>query len=93
MTIFGDDQDQPEVRPVQIKKPEIPEYLMKPLRERLGLDENDKSRDSEISSRLPIDNLRELSAWEFGDPSWADWFVQRMQALGVKTTKELMTIY
>lgn len=93
MTIFGDDENQPEVRPVQKKKSGIPEHLMKPLRERLGLEENDTSRDDEINSRLPIDNLRELSAWEFGDPSWADWFAQRMESLGVKEIKELTTIW
>lgn len=71
----------------------IPEYLMKPLRERLGLAETDISRDDEINSRRPIDNLRELSAWEFGDPSWADWFATRMESLGVKEIKELTTIW
>lgn len=93
MNIFGNDKDQPEIRLVQTKKPEIPEHLMKPLRERLGLKEDDTSQDYLIASRRPIDNLRELSAWEFGDPSWADWFVQRIEALGVITIKELMTIY
>jgi hypothetical protein len=49
----------------------IPEYLMNPLRERLGLEDDDTSRDSEINAREPMENLRELSAWEFGDSGWA----------------------
>ena len=71
----------------------IPEHLMKPLRERLGLDENDTSRDGIINNRPAITNLEELCAWEFGDPSWARWFIKRMDDLGIKTIKEVTTIW
>jgi hypothetical protein len=74
-------------------KPTIPEHLMKVLRERLGLENDDASKDYLITSRRHIDNLRELSAWEFGDPSWADWFAKKMEELGVKEIKELTTIW
>jgi hypothetical protein len=71
----------------------IPDHLMKILRQRLDLEEDDTQKDYLIESRRSIDNLRELSAWEFGDPSWADWFVNHMRSLGIKELTELTTIY
>jgi hypothetical protein len=74
-------------------KPPIPEYIMKDLRERIGLENDDTSRDTEIMERLPMDNLRHLCAWEIGDSAWADWMVKRMRDLGIDSIKELTSLY
>lgn len=67
----------------KLNNPPIPEYLMKPLRERLGLEPDDSSKDKIINDRSPISNLQELCAWEFGDSSWANWFLERAKNLGI----------
>lgn len=46
-----------------LEKPEVPNYIMKDLRQRRGLDENDTSQDEEIL---------EMSGFEFFD-EWLKW--------------------
>ena len=46
-----------------LEKPEVPEYIMKDLRQRRDLDENDKSQDEEILA---------MSGFEFFD-EWLKW--------------------
>ncbi len=66
---------------------------MRDLRERLNLESDDFSQDQMIRDRKPIDNLRALSAWEIGDSFWADWFIKRMQDLGIEKLSELTSIF
>lgn len=42
----------------------FPEYIVKRLRERLGLDEDDASRDEEISLMTPNEVFEEILEWE-----------------------------
>lgn len=46
-----------------LEKPEVPNYIMKDLRQCRGLDENDKSKDEEILA---------MSGFEFFD-EWLKW--------------------
>jgi len=48
----------------------FPNYVMKALRGRRGLDESDKSQDDAINQYTPDRAFRELCAWELGDTSW-----------------------
>jgi len=57
---------------------------MESLRQRRGLDEDDASMDDEIKKMPPAEIVRELSAWELGDSSWADTFASWMQEAGAK---------
>lgn len=72
---------------------EIPERRLQPLRERLGLESDDKSRDKEIQDRRPMRNLEELFAWEFGDSGWAYQIVTWMKDLGITKFSDLTNIY
>lgn len=63
---------------------EIPEYLLKKLRQRLSLDENDTKKDEYIKNRPPFTNLRELCGWQLGDSSWADEFKMFCEGVGIK---------
>ena len=47
---------------------------IKMLRQRLGLEEDDQSRDESIQAMSPRERVRMLSGWELGDPTWADVF-------------------
>lgn len=57
-----------------------PQDILKILRQRHDLDENDKSHDEEFRNMGPMEKLREVTAWELGDPTWADqlltWAIQ-----------------
>ena len=48
-----------------------PEHIMKRLRGRAGLDENNKSRDERLQQQDPETALRNVVGWELGDASWA----------------------
>lgn len=52
-----------------------PKYIMRYLRQRKGLDENDTTDDSILSGTEPLDALREVCAWNLGDRGWADQFM------------------
>lgn len=49
-----------------------PEYILKMLRGRRGLEQDDKSQDDSIKKMDPMNKLRECLGWKLGDPSWAD---------------------
>lgn len=44
--------------------PKYPEYIMKKIRQRLGLDEEDKSRDTEINAMSSFEAFEEVLEWE-----------------------------
>ena len=50
----------------------FPPHIMKKLRRRLGLSEGDTHMDEVINRYNPRKALREVVAWELGDPDWAD---------------------
>ena len=67
---------------------EIPEHYLKDLRKRLGLDENDSSKDELIKEREPFFNLKELCGWYLGDSSWVIEFKEWCEAVGIKLITE-----
>jgi hypothetical protein len=46
------------------------------MRQRLGLEPNDESRDDYIKSKTPMQRLRMLCGWHLGDENWASNFVE-----------------
>ena len=62
--------------------------IMKILRERKGLEEDDESEDKEICEYTPEEALQELCAWEFGDRGWASWFIDRAERCGMQIEQE-----
>jgi hypothetical protein len=50
------------------------ETVKRMIRQVLGLDETDTSRDEEIDRMEPRKALRLCCQWELGDPYWADTF-------------------
>jgi hypothetical protein len=41
------------------------------MRQSLGLDENDTSRDAEIEAMTPMRRVELVVGWYLGDPKWA----------------------
>jgi len=52
------------------------------MRERLGLKEDDTSRDKAIEAMEPESRLRLLAGWHLGDPSWAGRFIRWARTCG-----------
>ena len=46
------------------------------MRQRLGLEPHDTSKDSQISAMTPMQRLELLCGWHFGDPSWASTVIE-----------------
>jgi len=65
----------------------IPNYVMEVLRQRLGLDSDDVSRDEHLLKYSPERMVRELAAWHLGDPIWAVTVAQWMVDVGAKPKK------
>lgn len=61
-----------------------PEYVLKKIRQRNGLDEQDTSRDAELNAMPPLQKLRDLMGWEMGSPGWADQFITWAKDCGIK---------
>jgi len=59
-----------------------PDYMMKILRQRRGLNENDCSEDREIEIMNPISVVEECAAWILGDSAWANIFIQWIEDTG-----------
>jgi hypothetical protein len=49
----------------------LPEHILKRLRQRHDLDENDTSRDAEFNAMEPAIAFQEVVCWELGDARWA----------------------
>lgn len=56
------------------------------MRKRLGLDECDTSRDSEIEEMQPIDRVRLIAGWVLGSAEWADIFKEYFESQGLYLT-------
>lgn len=67
---------------------EIPNEVMKILRKRIRLDENDTSRDEHLKSLPPMARVEELSAWFHGDPAWAREMKAWCEANGIYWTTD-----
>ena len=50
------------------------ELAMRILRQRLGLEEDDTSKDELIKTYSQREALAELCGWEFGDSRWSQVF-------------------
>lgn len=63
---------------LELKTKRRPEYIMKTLRKREGLDENDRSYDHELNKLSDADVLNEIATWNgflgYGDTiiSWIE---------------------
>jgi len=62
-------------------------YILKILRQRIGLAEDDSSRDAVLETFDPEFVMRELVAWEFGSAGWTGWFAQRLIDTGADIKK------
>lgn len=60
-----------------------PKHILKRIRKRLDLDEQDDSQDGYINQMTPHQKLREVVAWELGDPDWADTILQWARDCGM----------
>ena len=60
-----------------------PIHILKRLRMRRDLDKNDTSMDQELNDLSPIEKLREIVAWELGDPNWADQILEWAKYCGM----------
>ena len=58
--------------------------MMGMLRQRFGLGEGDSSKDTEILKLTPVEVVQECTAWQLGDPGWADQIAGWMVAAGAK---------
>lgn len=67
-------------------KTTTPEHILKKLRQREGLEADDRSRDDELNTMPPMSKLRALAAWELGSPDWADQFVTWAKQCGIQIT-------
>ena len=56
------------------------------LRMRLGLDENDTSRDAYINSLPPMRRVRMIAGWELGSEAWATQFEEYFESQGLYLT-------
>lgn len=58
------------------------------MRQRLGLDENDTSKDVFIEEMDPLERVRLIAGWYLGDGSWADTFMEYFQSQGIYLTTD-----
>ena len=58
------------------------------LRQHLGLDENDTSRDEYILSLPPFRRVRMLSGWTLGDEAWAGEMKSWCESQGIYWTTD-----
>ena len=57
------------------------------IRKRLGLDENDTSRDKDIVEMEPMERVRLFVGWYHGDGSWADKYKGYFESQGLYVTE------
>lgn len=60
----------------------IPNYMLRKLRGRRGLELDDSSKDESIKNMSPVAIVQECTAWELGDPSWAYTIARWMRDAG-----------
>lgn len=62
----------------------IPEHMLRLLRLRHELAEDDTSSDADFHAMTPVEIIRECVTWDLGDPSWANRIAGFMKAVGAK---------
>lgn len=60
----------------------IPAGMMRILRQRRDLSQDDASQDDSIKAMSPRSIVEQCVAWELGDPSWAGVIARWMNAVG-----------
>lgn len=65
---------------------EIDEDDLKKMRQRLGLEENDTSRDEYLKGLPPFERVRIIAGWLLGDERWADNFFVWCNSQGLYLT-------
>lgn len=63
---------------------DTPKHILTKLRQRAGLGSQDSSADAELHAMEPLDKLRNVIAWEIGDPAWADQFLTWAKDCGIQ---------
>lgn len=68
-------------------KNKYPEHIMKVLRQRLGLEADDTSRDNEINTYSPNEALEEVLTWEgiCGYGSIIIWWIESIYGIDLDT--------
>ncbi len=61
-----------------------PEHILMDLRQRSGLEADDKSIDEKLIALSPEEKLRMVVGWHLGDESWAGSFLDWAKACGMK---------
>jgi hypothetical protein len=56
------------------------------MRQRLGLKEDDTSRDAFILKKTPMERVRLLAGWHHGSESWADEWKETFEGQGLYLT-------
>jgi hypothetical protein len=56
------------------------------IRGRLGVEEDDPSKDEEILRMTPLQRVRLIAGWELGDEGWADTFKSWFEGQGLYLT-------
>lgn len=64
------------------------ENILKMIRQRNGVDENDKSIDKEIMEMTPLQKLEDVCGWEFGYSSWATQLLEWAGDCGFKIEED-----
>jgi hypothetical protein len=59
------------------------DYVLKVLRKRVGLSDDDASRDADFATYSPFEKLAELVAWNLGYASWSSHFAAWSKACGI----------
>jgi len=62
------------------------EYIMRIIRQRLDLDEDDTSQDDSISNMSPYEAFQEVCGWKLGDPFWAPDILMWVEGCGYELT-------
>lgn len=65
----------------------LTERQLEILRQRAGLEKNDTSLDDELKAMPPIDKFKDLVAWNFGHPDWANEILYWAECAGFKVTE------
>ena len=58
------------------------EYTLDKIRQRLGLEKGDKSKDEEIQAMSPAFKVQLITAWELGDQTLANQMASWMRECG-----------
>lgn len=61
-------------------------HYIKEMRQRLGLEEDDTSRDAEIEDMTPIRRFNLLCGWYLGDIAWAQTIIDWQRDAGFTIT-------